>query len=144
MLAFLAVGCGFKYQTTVATSEVEGALLSYTGTFAARLGVRVRGEIATNRTPGQAGNNAAGWYLGGVAYYYRPAVAESVTLVDGECHSAPRCELAGGVAAHEVCHAKWSFHDTHHWCCMKNLGVRPTYPPPVAPGGQWPACEGGL
>lgn len=142
VLALLAVGCGFKYQTSGATSEVEGALLGYTDTFAAKLGARVRGEIATNRA--QAQDDAAGWYLAGVAYYYRPAVAEYVTLTDGDCPAAPRCELASGVAAHEVCHAKWPQHDTHHWCCMRNLGVRPTYPPPVTPGGQWPTCEGGL
>ncbi len=140
LAASLAVGCGgFKYETAGPTSEVEGALLSLTDSYAAALGVNVRGEIATNRSGGQ--DDAAGWYLAGVAYYYRPDVEQFVTLVDGQCPAAPRCELASGVAAHEVCHAKFRDHDTKHWCCMVKLGVRPTYPPPVTPGGAWPVCE---
>lgn len=133
--------CGFKYETTGASSDVEGALLSYTDTFAKKLGVSVRGEIATNRMPSQEANDAAGWYAAGIAYYYRPAVAESVTLIDGRCPAAPRCELASGLAAHEVAHARYPGHTMDHWCCMVNLGVRPTYPPPVTVNGLWPMCD---
>jgi hypothetical protein len=142
LLVVGSLGCSnFSYHVTGPSSEVESALLSYTDEYAARLGVSVRGEIATNRTGAQEQDDAAGWYSAGIAYYYRPAVDQYVTLVDGDCPAAPRCELASGVAAHEVCHAKELGHDTRHWCCMKKLGVRPTYPPPVTVGGLWPTCE---
>lgn len=140
-LLVLMTGCGFKYEVAGASSDVESALLAYTDTYAAKLGVTVRGEIATNRTASQEANDAAGWYAAGIAYYYRPAVAEFVTLIDGQCPAAPRCELASGVAAHETCHALFPQHDIAHWCCQKKLGVRPTYPPPTTVEGQWPTCE---
>jgi len=140
--ALLGLGCNFKYKLSGPSSDVEGALVSLTAEYAARLGVNVRGEIVTNLSKAQEAQHQdpAGFYARGIAYYYRPLVEQHVTLIDGDCPAAPRCELAQGVAAHEVCHAKSFFHDTTHWCCMRNLGVRPTYPPPVAPGGQWPAC----
>lgn len=140
VLLLVLVGCAKAGWSPVSPSgDVEQALLAYTSTYAARLGWNVRGEITDTRKREQL--DAAGWYDRGVAYYYRPAIHDFVTLTDGECPAAPRCELASGIAAHEVAHFKYPFHDMHHWCCMVNLGVRPTYPPPETVNGQWPVCD---
>jgi len=142
LLGGLLAGCGFEYNLTGADDDVESALISLTETYSQKLGVNVRGEIVTNLSKAQEAAHPAGFYSRGIAYYYRPAVKNSVTLVDGQCPNAPACELASGVAAHEVCHAKFKFHDQQHWCCMKNLGVRPTFPSPTLIGGREPTCEG--
>ena len=144
IFAVLLPGCGtnFEYKTTGPSSEIESALLSYTDLYAGRLGVKVTGKISENRPSSLEGVGALGWYEAGVAYYYRPAVAVQVSLAGEPCPDPDgRCELASGIAAHEVCHHDWRDHDMHHWCCMVKLGVRPTYPPPVTPGGMWPTCE---
>lgn len=134
-LCAVSVGCGASSALVSPTSDVESALVAYTGEFAARLGLKVRGEITDQHYPGSL--EAVGWYQAGVAYYYRPLVSEQVTLEDGVCPAAPACELASGVAAHEVCHAEQEHrsrpyaHDAFLWCCMKKLGTRPTFPYPV-------------
>lgn len=139
-------GCGVSSQwnNLAPTGEAEGALLHYTAQHATTLSLQTKGAISDKR--GAFQTDATGWYdsASDTAYYYRPDVAQYVSVAGEDCPATPRCELATGIAAHEVCHAKLSpatAHDTKHWCCMVNLGVRPTYPPPVTPGGQWPVCK---
>jgi hypothetical protein len=132
--ALLTAGCGtnFEYATTGASGLVEEKLLSETGRIATAATAKVRGEITENLAPNQAvmGQEApVGWYLSGVAYYYRPQVAKHVTL-----EPAPYKETATNVSGHEVCHAvTGSPHDVKHWECM-NRYAAPTYPYPGATG----------
>lgn len=137
--ALLATGCcGAPYPTEAGEdfTEVEMALVDHTARFAAQLGVNVRGVVTSEMHPSfvQAKVNATAWYESGVAYYYRPAVAEHVRLVP-----TPGCETATNIAAHEVAHAIFRAHDINHWCCTRNMGATPTYPSPVQ--GE-PTCEG--
>lgn len=131
--AFLFTSCAA--QSPVEASETftstEMALVDNTARWAGQRGVKVRGEITTERYTGVDADGksweAAGWYKAGVAYYNRDMVARWVTLVP-----TPGCETAANVAAHEVAHALYHAHDAQHWCCTQHMGATPTYPAPVA------------
>lgn len=144
LLGALLAGCGtgIGWNLVSPSSEIEAAVLEATSRHAATLGLNVRGQITDERC-----GEAAGWYDRGVAYFYRPYLATQATLGDEPCSDPEgRCERVGGLAAHEVCHAAQQrasraySHDVYHWCCMKNLGERPTFPFPVAIQGA-PVCE---
>lgn len=126
LVAVLSTGCG-AWPTLTPTSEQEIAVVDETAKAAVRHHVNVRGEV-TDKVAG--GDERAGWYVAGVAYFVRK-----------EINKYP-VERMRELAVHEVCHASDSFfHDTKHWCCMK-LDGEVGYPPPVTVGGQWPVCLG--
>lgn len=139
----LLAGCNFRYEPTSANSPVEEMLLAETARAAGALSVRVHGEITDTISPAQIGqtNQAGGaglptgWYQAGVAWYYRPRVAVTVSI-DPE----PGRETARNVAGHEVCHAVSFFHDLAHWKCMDSVAA-PTYPRPGTSGVTTFACN---
>ena len=113
--ALLAASCGNVYNPVSSSgTEQEAWVLAETARIAGVLNVRVHGELTDHvYSPGE-GQVAAGWYEGGVAYYYRPWIMKQSleTLTD--------------VAGHEVCHAVSFFHDAAHWRCMAQV-AHPTY-----------------
>ena len=129
LVSLLISSCGTSGPATVAATDMKQTyIIDRTAYFAAKLGVSVVGKLTNEKhTWGCEGQPAGcydfGWYQAGTAFYYIPAVqdAEMGYLSDA--------------ASHEVCHAKWYAHDSHHWCCMKNLGATPTYPYAGVPGG---------
>lgn len=127
--ALLMTGCGLANPTEASEpfTAVEMALVDNTARFADQIGVRVRGEITTQRYVLPDGAEAAGWYIAGVAYYNRDMAAKWISLVP-----EPGRETAANVAAHEVAHAIYHNHDASHWCCTQHMGATPTYPAPVA------------
>jgi len=131
--AALLTGCTAARPTEASETytTIEMALVDNTARWAGQLGVKVRGEITTERYTGVDASGVAweatGWYIAGVAYYNREQVARWVRLVP-----TPGCETAANVAAHEVAHALYHAHDAQHWCCTQHMGATPTYPAPVA------------
>jgi hypothetical protein len=119
--------CSFRYEPTAAGDPVEEMLLAETARFAGQLGLKVRGEITDTISKAQQTSgipDPTAWYSGGVAWYYRPRVRETVSL-----EPEPGHETATNVAAHEVCHAVSRFHDLEHWTCQAEIAT-PTYPKP--------------
>lgn len=139
----LFAGCGFRYEPTSANGVVEETLLAETARAAGVLNVRVHGEITDTISKGrveqanQAGGAGlpTGWYQAGVAWYYRPRVAVTVSI-----DPTPGRETARNVAGHEVCHAISYFHDLTHWNCMNSVAA-PTYPRPGTSGVSTFSCN---
>lgn len=132
-------GCGFRYEPTAASGEVEGACLVETKRASDALSTKVRGEITDKISPAQVPdvNSKVGppvaWYDSGVAWYYRPQVAKYVSI-DPEAGKVTARDIAG----HEVCHntrVGSLSHDVTHWECMNRVAT-PTYPRPGA-AGTW-------
>ena len=124
-LVLLLTAC-HPYGVTSPSGEKEALLLSETDRFATLMGVKVRGEISDRQPQSfiSAGVTAAGWYEGGVAYYYRPEIERHMSI-EPEAGK----ETCTNVAAHETCHALHRNHDLAHWSCM-NQWATPTYPHP--------------
>ena len=128
-VVLLTAACSFSYRPSSPSDDVEAMLLSETARFAGMLKVAVHGEMtdsisAAQREGLEPKGYPAGWYLAGVAWYYRPQVKRFVTLEPEAGH-----ETATNVAAHEVCHAVSPWHDLQHWRCSRDIAV-PTYPMP--------------
>lgn len=118
LLALSSAGCGASgWGTVPSDGEKEVVLLRETDRVAAVLHVKVRGEI-TDKLSKYQDPLTAGFYDGGVAYFYRPVIEQYVSL-----------EECPNVAAHEVCHAISRNHDHKHWECMASV-ASPTYPEP--------------
>lgn len=98
MLAgFLLVGCGGTNIVQPDGDPREQHVLDETARFAGMLRVKVHGVLTDDEYIVNCGDGtrcpAAGWYAGGVAYYWRPHLLKK--------------DLAYGsaLAAHETCHA---------------------------------------
>ena len=92
----------------------EAWVLSETTRVAALLHVKVKGEVTNELYTVQCPNSpercfAAGWYVGGVAYYWRHNLLQQDMT------------YGTGLAIHEVCHAKAYFHDAKHEACMASV-----------------------
>jgi len=121
----LTTGCGFQYDVLDTQSVVEDKLIAETARFAGMKSVQVIGRITDSLTQAQKLQEPVGFYLSGVAWYYRPAVEKYVSLEPEYNH-----ETATNVASHEVCHAVTGpQHDVKHWDCMASIAT-PTYPHP--------------
>jgi len=120
-ITLAAVSCSkAQWEPVSATSVNELHILAETSRFAELMGVKVRGEI-TDTPYYYGGQVATGWYMAGVAYYYRPHV--------NQLNGNGIAETTTNVAAHEVCHAIEYGHNLLHWECMSKWAA-PTYPRP--------------
>ena len=95
-------------------TEQERIVVDSTYEFASRLSVKVVPVLTDDAYMTTCADGspcqAAGWYVSGKAYYYRPwLITQSV-------------DYARAVAAHEVCHAMSMNHDKKHDDCIRSLG----------------------
>lgn len=135
--AVVFAGCA-RLPTVESVGTNEVFVLAETARVAGALGLEVRGAISERAYVVPAGQQgcpavpavgcyAAGWYVGGVAYYYRRWVDDQTDM--GELTF---------VATHEVCHARDPVGHGPAWvACMERGGYPGTGATIGWEGGRW-------